>query len=56
MLRSKRLDMGLCYHVPTMLLFHVWLTETDAEGEVNRFPDSIVLVLAAKRTSSMVTL
>ena len=50
------IDMGLGYHVPTMLVFHVWLTETDADGEVNRLPDSIVLVLEAKRTSSMVTL
>ena len=56
MLRFKRLDMGLTYHVPTMFVFHVWLTETDAEGEVKRLPDSMVLVLEASRTSSMVTL
>ena len=52
----QRLDMGPAYHVPTMFVFHVWLTDTLADGEVNRLPESSVFVLAAKRTSSMVTL
>ena len=51
-----RRDMGLgSYQVPTMLLFHDVFTPTDADGVVNRLPDRSVLVFAAKRTSSMVT-
>ena len=49
------IDMGLGYHVPTMLVFHVVLTVTLADGEVNRLPEINVLVFDAIRTSSTVT-